>query len=263
MAAKGKGRKGGSPVRGGSPDGGNRFRDARTPSPNKAGGAGKSGASPASKNSGGTPEKGKSPAKGKGSSPAKEKPGSSNGKAEAKAKAKGFFSAGEGRSPAKSGGKKKGKSPEKEGGGGFGFFSAGSSSPAKKPGGKSARFSNRGPEVIGTSAGGQKMVTYDGFKSVNSSPVSFGKATPLSQRPGWDGTPMRARPSALVGLVPSTREPWAVDEFVYQAATKHWDKTPARYLDKTARKAGFMIRVQDYRNRWADKFASGQPLAQP
>lgn len=37
----------------------------------------------------------------------------------------------------------------------------------------------------------------------------------LGRRPPWDGSPLRARPAALKGLQPITREPWAIDEDVY------------------------------------------------
>ena len=35
------------------------------------------------------------------------------------------------------------------------------------------------------------------------------------RKPPWDSTPLRNRPSALIGLKPVTREPWAIDEDVY------------------------------------------------
>ena len=38
---------------------------------------------------------------------------------------------------------------------------------------------------------------------------------PINRRPAWDSTPLRHRPPALVGLKPVTREPWAIDEDVY------------------------------------------------
>jgi hypothetical protein len=37
----------------------------------------------------------------------------------------------------------------------------------------------------------------------------------FARRPAWDSTPLRNRPPALVGLKPVTREPWAIDEDVY------------------------------------------------
>lgn len=52
------------------------------------------------------------------------------------------------------------------------------------------------------------------LKSMFSSP-SKGTPTPINRRPPWDATPLRNRPSALTGLKPVTREPWAVDEDVY------------------------------------------------
>jgi len=58
----------------------------------------------------------------------------------------------------------------------------------------------------------------------------------LARRPPWDSTPLRNRPSALVGLKPVTREPWAVDEDVYNRKFETRDVGVAdRYLDKTAR----------------------------
>ena len=39
--------------------------------------------------------------------------------------------------------------------------------------------------------------------------------TMFDRRPAWDSTPLRNRPAALVGLKPVTREPWAIDEDVY------------------------------------------------
>ena len=36
------------------------------------------------------------------------------------------------------------------------------------------------------------------------------KGNKFKNRPAWDSTPLRNRPSALVGLKPVTREPWAV-----------------------------------------------------
>lgn len=38
---------------------------------------------------------------------------------------------------------------------------------------------------------------------------------PINRRPQWDSTPLRHRPPALCGLKPVTREPWAIDEDVY------------------------------------------------
>jgi hypothetical protein len=58
----------------------------------------------------------------------------------------------------------------------------------------------------------------------------------LARRPPWDSTPLRSRPAALVGLKPVTREPWAVDEDVYNRRFETRDVgIPDRYLDKTAR----------------------------
>ena len=44
---------------------------------------------------------------------------------------------------------------------------------------------------------------------------SPGKPMPVNRRPPWDSTPLRGRPPQLVGLKPVTREPWAIDEDVY------------------------------------------------
>ena len=52
------------------------------------------------------------------------------------------------------------------------------------------------------------------LKKMFASPTSGG-TLPIHRRPAWDSTPLRNRPSALVGLKPVTREPWAVDEDVY------------------------------------------------
>ena len=37
----------------------------------------------------------------------------------------------------------------------------------------------------------------------------------FGRKPAWDSTPFRPRPAALTGLLPITREPWAIDEDVY------------------------------------------------
>ena len=55
-------------------------------------------------------------------------------------------------------------------------------------------------------------------------------------KPPWDDTPLRNRPSALIGLKPVTREPWAIDEDVYNRKFETRDVgMPDRYLDVTAR----------------------------
>ena len=46
------------------------------------------------------------------------------------------------------------------------------------------------------------------LKSMFSSPNKRGGN--MIQRPAWDSTPLRNRPSALIGLKPVTREPWCV-----------------------------------------------------
>jgi hypothetical protein len=49
----------------------------------------------------------------------------------------------------------------------------------------------------------------------DSDEVAALRAMGLGRRPAWDGSPLRARPAALKGLQPITREPWAIDEDVY------------------------------------------------
>ncbi len=57
-----------------------------------------------------------------------------------------------------------------------------------------------------------------------------------ARKPAWDSTPYRPRPAALSGLKPITREPWAVDEEVYNKKFETRDVgVPDRYLDRTAR----------------------------
>ena len=92
-------------------------------------------------------------------------------------------------------------------------------------------------------------------------------APALDVRPQWDGTPMRARPAALTGLKPVTREPWAEDEHVYDrlyeqkaravaSRPAYVGKPPERYLDKTARKLGQAAKSLAYKNRFHDKYVS-------
>ena len=52
------------------------------------------------------------------------------------------------------------------------------------------------------------------LKSMFGSPAR-GRTIPINKRPAWDSTPLRGRPPQLIGLKPVTREPWAVDEDVY------------------------------------------------
>ena len=92
-------------------------------------------------------------------------------------------------------------------------------------------------------------------------------APALDVRPQWDGTPMRARPAALTGLKPVTREPWAEDEQVYDRLYEqkaravalrpaYEGRSPERYLDKTARKLGQAAKSLAYKNRFHDKYVS-------
>ena len=52
------------------------------------------------------------------------------------------------------------------------------------------------------------------LKKMFKSPTKSG-TIPIHRRPAWDSTPLRGRPPQLVGLKPVTREPWAIDEDVY------------------------------------------------
>ena len=53
------------------------------------------------------------------------------------------------------------------------------------------------------------------FSRKGSVTAAGGKTIPINKRPPWDSTPLRSRPPALVGIKPVTREPWAIDEDVY------------------------------------------------
>ena len=53
------------------------------------------------------------------------------------------------------------------------------------------------------------------LKKMFRSPAKGKGTIPINRRPAWDDTPLRHRPPALLGLKPVTREPWAVDEDVY------------------------------------------------
>lgn len=91
------------------------------------------------------------------------------------------------------------------------------------------------------------------LKAMFSSPLKNSK---FKNRPAWDGTPLRNRPSALNGLKPVTREPWAVDEDVYNRRFETRDiGVPDRYLDKTARVKGEMFRHIDYMSRFDQKYS--------
>ena len=81
--------------------------------------------------------------------------------------------------------------------------------------------------------------------------------TKISRRPAWDSTPLRNRPSALRGLRPVTREPWAMDENVYNKKFEMRDiGTPDRYLDKTARFKEDNFRRVDYMCRFDQKYSN-------
>jgi len=78
------------------------------------------------------------------------------------------------------------------------------------------------------------------------------------RKPGWDSSPMRPCPPALKGLKPCTREPWAVDEAVYNKKFETRDVgTPDRYLDTTARKREAEERRIDYMARFNNKYVAG------
>ena len=65
---------------------------------------------------------------------------------------------------------------------------------------------------------------------------------------------MRSRPSALRGLKPVTREPWAVDEEVYHKKVDRREEN-ARYQDKTARAKYAEERHTDYMARFDQKYS--------
>ena len=84
----------------------------------------------------------------------------------------------------------------------------------------------------------------------------------LAGRPAWDNTALRARPAALVGLKPVTREPWAQDEAVYNKKFEtRQTGTPERYVDKTARSLLHKDRQQAYLNRYGDKYDGAVGMA--
>mmetsp|Transcript_41578 Transcript_41578/g.109687 ORF Transcript_41578/g.109687 Transcript_41578/m.109687 type:complete len:115 (+) Transcript_41578:68-412(+) len=77
----------------------------------------------------------------------------------------------------------------------------------------------------------------------------------MARRPAWDSTPLRGRPSALRGIRPVTREPWAIDEDVYNRKFEMRDVgVPDRYLDKTARTKENSYKHVDYMCRFDQKF---------
>ena len=79
---------------------------------------------------------------------------------------------------------------------------------------------------------------------------------PIDRRPPWDSTPLRNRPPQLVGLKPVTREPWAIDEDVYNRRFEMRDVgIPDRYLDKTARSRQMGVNYIDYMCRFDNKYA--------
>ena len=82
----------------------------------------------------------------------------------------------------------------------------------------------------------------------------------FGDRPAWDSTPMRNRPSALRGLKPITREPWAYDEAVYNRRFETRDLgTPDRYLDPTARVRHESNQSTSAANAFNSKFGSSGP----
>ena len=125
------------------------------------------------------------------------------------------------------------------------------------------------------------------LKSMFSSPPKKGPPIPINRRPAWDDTPLRNRPSALIGIKPVTREPWAIDEDVYNRKFETRDvgirasipqheftscMSPAvagltrpdtrssvlaedRYLDKTARTRQISTQLVDYMCRFDNKYA--------
>ena len=75
----------------------------------------------------------------------------------------------------------------------------------------------------------------------------------LSGRPQWNSSPMRSRPSALRGLRPVTREPWAEDEDVYNRRFETREEDDP-HQDKTARKKESEQRHNAYINRFDSKY---------
>jgi len=91
------------------------------------------------------------------------------------------------------------------------------------------------------------------LKQMFRSPTASNK---VSRRPAWDSTPLRNRPSALSGLKPVTREPWAIDEDVYNRRFETRDVgIPDRYLDKTARTKENTSKYVDYLCRFDQKYS--------
>lgn len=81
----------------------------------------------------------------------------------------------------------------------------------------------------------------------------------IHNRPPWNGTPLRNRPSQLRGLKPVTPEPWKIDEDYYNARFETRDvDEPDRYLDKTARKRFASHLLVDYRARFDAKYGAPQ-----
>ena len=101
------------------------------------------------------------------------------------------------------------------------------------------------------------------LKSMFKSPSNFksmvtagGGTIPMNRRPPWDSTPLRNRPTALIGLKPVTREPWAIDEDVYNRRFETRDVgIQDRYLDKTARSRQMGTQLIDYMCRFDNKYA--------
>jgi hypothetical protein len=94
------------------------------------------------------------------------------------------------------------------------------------------------------------------LKQMFSSPTKSKKHRSPARKPAWDSTPLRSRPSALVGLRPVTREPWAIDEDVYNRKFEMRDVgVPDRYLDKTARVKENNSKYVDYLCRFDQKYS--------
>lgn len=92
----------------------------------------------------------------------------------------------------------------------------------------------------------------------------------LHERPAWDGTPLRARPPALRGLLAHQRggrspdgwgsEPWARDETVYNQRFGMWSDYDGhfnigeRFEYSPVRVRMLEMRKTDYIGRWNNKF---------
>jgi len=78
-----------------------------------------------------------------------------------------------------------------------------------------------------------------------------------ASKPDWDSSPMRSCPPALKGLKPATREPWAIDEEVYNRRFETRDVgIQDRYLDETARRKTMDDSKFDYLARFENKYVA-------